>query len=108
MTSKNTFRSSARLFAPLAALGTGPVNTGSVASHPARAARQDGNLSIFRGDSSAVSGIVWDSWGSGKVEEDTKVTYSGSRSLKIVTHGLYQGAEPDSQPARQPGVFRRE
>lgn len=60
--------------------------------HPAFAGQDANGLTIFRGDSSQVSGITPSGWGSGTILEDTQVVYNGSESFKIVTHGLYQGA----------------
>ena len=48
---------------------------------------------LYQGDPSATSGLKLSSWGSGTVEEDNKGVFgTGSMSLRIVTHGLYQGA----------------
>ena len=49
-------------------------------------------LPLFRGDDAKAAGIQLTSWGSGSVTEDNKVLYGGSESLRLVTHGLYQGA----------------
>ncbi len=48
--------------------------------------------SIYRGDPKSVSGITARAWGSGTVAEDTAVHLSGTQSIRITTHGLYQGA----------------
>ena len=48
---------------------------------------------IYQGEPSASSGIKLGSWGSGTILEDNKGTFGGgSMSLRIVTHGFYQGA----------------
>lgn len=48
---------------------------------------------LYQGEPSSASGIRLASWGSGTITEDNKGTFdSGSMSLRIVTHGLYQGA----------------
>src|SRR5581483_10230698 len=47
-----------------------------------------------------VSGIRLGSWGSGTVEPDTRIAYSGKESLRIVSQGPYQGVRVElSQPA---------
>ena len=48
--------------------------------------------SIYRGDPKSISGITARAWGSGTATEDKAVHLSGSQSIKITTHGLYQGA----------------
>lgn len=58
---------------------------------PALAAGQAGAQIFYRGDNKEVSGITLSGWGSGTVQEETRTFYSGSTSLKIVSHGLYQG-----------------
>ncbi len=50
-------------------------------------------MAIFHGGSASSSGIKATSWGSGSVDEDKQFSYSGNQSFKIVTHGLYQGAD---------------
>jgi hypothetical protein len=50
------------------------------------------NLVIYRGDSLQTSGVSLASWGSGTVDEDKSKIFSGTESLKITTHGMYQGA----------------
>lgn len=48
---------------------------------------------LYKGDPSATSGIKLASWGSGTVTEDNKGVFdSGTMSLRITTHGPYQGA----------------
>jgi hypothetical protein len=46
---------------------------------------------IYRGEAKTVSGITPRAWGSGVVTEDTSMRLSGPASMKIVTHGMYQG-----------------
>ena len=56
-------------------------------------ARQTTNaLSIFQGTSAQTSGLKLGSWGSGSVTEDEKNVYTGTESLRVVTHGQFQGA----------------
>lgn len=56
-------------------------------------ARQTSNaLNIFQGTSAQTSGLKLGSWGSGSVTEDEKNVYTGTESLRVVTHGQFQGA----------------
>ncbi len=83
-----------RMSASLALLvGTGMMVVVAIGV-PCPAAGQNAGVgtSIYRGDTPQVSGITLTSWGSGTVESDTKLVFSGSQSLKITTQGLYQGA----------------
>src|ERR1051326_1583460 len=48
-------------------------------------------LVIYRGDSLQTAGLALANWGSGTVEEDTGKTYSGTESIRLTPHGLYQG-----------------
>ena len=50
------------------------------------------SLVIYRGDSLQTTGMTISNWGSGTVGEDTGKAFSGTESLKITTHGMYQGA----------------
>lgn len=48
---------------------------------------------LYQGEASATSGLKLSSWGSGAVTEDNKGVFgTGTMSLRIVSHGLYQGA----------------
>ncbi len=47
---------------------------------------------IYSGDKAQDSMITLAGWGSGSATEDEHVTYDGAEVLKMVTHGLYQGA----------------
>ena len=49
------------------------------------------SLVIYRGDS-LQTGLSLASWGSGTADKDTGKVFSGTESLKITTHGMYQGA----------------
>ena len=56
-------------------------------------ARQTTNaLNIFQGTPAQTSGLKLGSWGSGSVTEDEKNVYTGTESLRVVTHGQFQGA----------------
>src|SRR4051812_15891020 len=76
-------------FAPLAA---GAGLAAILALSPAVTQAQGTTvLAGYRGNTVETEGIQLSSWGSGAVSADTKVIYSGNQSLKLVTHGLYQG-----------------
>ena len=47
---------------------------------------------IFQGVPAQSTGMTLTSWGSGSITEDQKNVYSGSESLRVVTHGQFQGA----------------
>ncbi len=48
---------------------------------------------LYQGEPTSASGVKLSSWGSGMITEDAKGVYgTGSMSLRIVSHGLYQGA----------------
>jgi hypothetical protein len=59
---------------------------------PNNAIKLPTNLVIYRGDPAQSSGVGLTSWGSGSVDEDASKILSGTGSLKLTTHGLYQGA----------------
>jgi hypothetical protein len=50
---------------------------------------------LYRGDSAAASNVALGGWGSGKAEEDSTTHLTGENSIKITTHGLYQGGRVD-------------
>lgn len=52
-------------------------------------------LMIYTGDPVERLGIKIGSWGSGKAEESTQVSFMGTRSLKVTSRGLYDGARLD-------------
>ena len=69
--------------------------TGSAALAQARQQRANKlptALVIYRGDSLQTSGLSLANWGSGAIDEDTSNIYSGTESLNMTTHGMYQGA----------------
>ena len=47
---------------------------------------------LYSGDKVKDATITLANWGSGSVTEDEHYNYGGVESLKLVTHGLYQGA----------------
>ncbi len=73
--------------------GLGLLALGWTAAMPAAAQVVMNGPVLYQGDPSAKSGLKLSSWGSGTVEEDTKGVFgTGTMSLRIITHGLYQGA----------------
>lgn len=72
----------------LSGIAAGLIGAGRTA-HARQAAP---TVSIFNGTPVQSSGITLNSWGSGSITEDQKSIYSGSESLRIVTHGQFQGA----------------
>lgn len=76
-----------------ALIALGGIAAGLVgASRTAQARQAAPTLSIFGGAPAQSSGLTLSSWGSGSITEDQKSVYSGSESLRIVTHGQFQGA----------------
>ena len=66
---------------------------GVLGAFQAAQARQGaGPFPIYQGVPVQSSGMTLASWGSGSVTEDPKNVYSGSESLRVVTHGQFQGA----------------
>ena len=59
---------------------------------PAQARQGAPALIIFQGAPAQSAGMTLSSWGSGSITEDQKSVYAGSESLRIVTHGQFQGA----------------
>lgn len=64
----------------------------ALAGATATGAQQDRASRIYRGDLAQTEGIRLMTWGSGEVRETEEAVFIGSRSLKITTHGRYQGA----------------
>lgn len=64
---------------------------GALGQAKPKAARLPAALAIFRGDSLQTSGLTLANWGSGSVEEDTGKILSGTESIRLTTHGMYQG-----------------
>jgi hypothetical protein len=54
--------------------------------------QQTGGLTIYRGETAQEAGFKPFAWGSGTVVEDPQMHFSGTHSLRIATHGMYQGA----------------
>jgi hypothetical protein len=53
---------------------------------------QAGDVSIYKGETPSQVGIVLSSWGSGDARESEDFAYVGNKSIKVITHGRYQGA----------------
>jgi hypothetical protein len=75
----------------IAAVGVGVGLLGGPRAALARQTTQA--LTIFEGATAQASGLQLSSWGSGSVTEDQKNAYNnGKESLRVVTHGQFQGA----------------
>src|SRR5258708_5193687 len=53
---------------------------------------QGGEIRIYKGEPAMAVGMGLLSWGSGEVKETEEHVYTGSKGVKITTHGRYQGA----------------
>ncbi len=53
---------------------------------------QMGAPPIYQGDSTRQTGLTLAPWGSGEVRESQEHILTGNNSLRIVTHGMFQGA----------------
>ena len=81
-----------RRFAPLLT-GLGLIALGWTVPSPIFAQVVMNGPTLYQGEPSASSGAKLSSWGSGTILEDNKGVFgTGTMSLRIVTHGLYQGA----------------
>jgi hypothetical protein len=86
-----------------AVLASGTVLTLLISGNAARASahKQEQDLSrlsipLFHGDTSGASNITLGGWGSGDAYPTKDIVYTGgSTSIKVTTHGLYQGARID-------------
>ena len=74
----------------IAGIGAGLLGGARLAL--ARQAAPTPVLMIFQGAPAQASGLQLSSWGSGSITEDQKNIYKGTESLRVVTHGQYQGA----------------
>ena len=73
--------------------GLGLVALGCTLAAPSKAQVVMNGPMLYQGEPSATSGLKLSGWGSGSVLEDNKGVFgTGTMSLRIVTHGLYQGA----------------
>jgi len=88
---KQSFRSTGRIAPLLTGLGLAAMGW-TLAAHVGAQAVINGPV-LYQGEPSAKSGVKLASWGSGAITEDNKGVFNGgSMSLRIVSHGLYQGA----------------
>ncbi|MCW3096973.1 MAG: hypothetical protein JWL77_2591 [Chthonomonadaceae bacterium] len=88
---KQSFRFTRRS-APLLT-GLGLLALGWTVATPVRAQVVMNGPVLYSGDPSATSGVKLSSWGSGVITEDNKGVFgTGTMALRIVSHGLYQGA----------------
>src|SRR6266513_500548 len=55
-------------------------------------AQGKGDLRLYKGEPVVQAGMTISSWGSGEVRESEDKVYIGGKSLKVTTHGRYQGA----------------
>ena len=83
----------ASLVGATALLGAGVISSSVVFAQAGTAAKLPLSLTIYRGDTLASSGMTVSAWGSGLVQPDPSKIYSGTESLRVTTHGLYQGAD---------------
>lgn len=52
---------------------------------------QAGEIPIYKGDKVSQAGLTLASWGSGEARESQDYAYVGNQSIKVTTHGRYQG-----------------
>lgn len=50
-----------------------------------------GEIVIYRGDPGMQTGVLLNGWGSGEARETGDHVFIGSKSIKVTTHGSYQG-----------------
>lgn len=62
---------------------------------PGIASAQTGEVPIYKGEPLNQAPLRVTSWGSGEVKDATDNVYTGSDSIKLTTHGFYQGARLD-------------
>jgi hypothetical protein len=66
--------------------------TAIMAGVPASLSLAQAEVSIYKGETPSQVGIVLASWGSGEARESEDFAYVGNKSIKVTTHGRYQGA----------------
>lgn len=76
----------------LTLVAAGSAGIGLLFPRTAQAGQATALPSIFQGASAQSTGITIGSWGSGSITEDQKTVYAGTESLRVVTHGQFQGA----------------
>jgi len=62
---------------------------------PGIASAQGGEVAIYKGEPLNQAPLRATSWGSGEVKDATDTVFTGSDSIKLTTHGFYQGARLD-------------
>ena len=67
------------------------ANPASAQKQRVKTDRLPASLVIYRGEDVKISGVVIAGYGSGTIEESSTQVYGGASSLKIATHGAYQG-----------------
>src|SRR5687767_15753213 len=72
----------------ISAAGLAVLLGGSVALN----AQGTGELRIYKGEPVQQIGLALMPWGSGDARESEDKVYLGSKSIKLTTHGRYQGA----------------
>ncbi len=55
-------------------------------------AQTEGDVAIYTGQTSQTAGLKLLSWGSGTAKDSEESVFTGVRSLRVTTHGLFQGA----------------
>ena len=56
------------------------------------AQNRSADLRIYKGEPIDQAGVALQSWGSGEARESEEKVYIGNKSIKVTTHGRYQGA----------------
>lgn len=55
-------------------------------------AQNSQDLRVYKGEAVGQGGLALMTWGSGEAKESEEKVYVGNRSIKVTTHGRYQGA----------------
>jgi hypothetical protein len=64
----------------------------AIAAPAMRCQAQGGATDLLKGETLQQAGISIGAWGSGEAKSSGDYVYTGSQSIKITTHGRYQGA----------------
>ena len=75
----------------LTALSVG-VSLGVLSAISSMSAQGPGELRVYKGEPIQQVGLSLLPWGSGDARESEEKVYLGSKSIKLTTHGRYQGA----------------
>ncbi len=76
----------------LTLISSAAVLAASIVGAPRAQAQASDELNIYTGVPVRQAGIKLSTWGSGEATQDTDHVFIGSTSIKIATHGAYQGA----------------